>query len=212
VHDKSIIVITSKVVALSQGRKIISNNPQEKIKWIKKESDKYIKTKWCYLTLADGQWCANAGIDESNMDGQGFILWPKNPYQAAEELRSILSKRYRIKNLGILITDSRIFPLRAGVTGVALGYSGFSGLRNYVGKQDLFGRKLKMTKTNVADSLASASVLEMGEGAEAKPLALIIDAMVEFNAQTSPRELKIRPEDDLYRPLFERIRPRRKEK
>ncbi len=207
VPDQSIIAITSKIVALSQGR---LRRSADKIKVIKQESDQYIKTKWCYLTLKDGHWCANAGIDESNVQGGGLILWPENPFETAAKLRKKLLKRYKVRNLGILITDSRIFPLRAGVTGVALGFAGFGGLRNYIGKKDLFGRKLKMTQTNSADSLASAAVLVMGEGAEARPLALIQDAMVEFKAQTNPKELAIRAENDLYWPLFEQIRTRRK--
>src|SRR3989344_1192498 len=85
--DKSIIVITSKIVALSQGRLVKINNQRDKDKWIKQESQKFIKTKWCYLTLKDGHWCANAGIDESNVEGGGIILWPKNPYKIAQQLR-----------------------------------------------------------------------------------------------------------------------------
>ena len=205
ISDKSIIVITSKIVALAQGRRINSSKLADKIRWIKKESKKFIKTKWCYLALKDGHWCPNAGIDESNVESGGFILWPKHPYQVARQLRQGLLKHYRIKCLGILITDSRIFPLRSGVNGVALAYAGFKGLRNYIGKKDLFGRKLKMTQTNIADSLASAAVLVMGEGAESCPLALIKEVMVEVRASTDLKELRIAPKDDLYWPLFEAL-------
>lgn len=210
VSDKSIIVVTSKIVALAQGRKIDSSSTKDKVKWVKKESEQYIKTKWCYLTLKDGHWCANAGIDESNVEYGGFILWPANPYQVARKIRRQLLKYYKVKNLGILITDSRIFPLRAGVSGVALGYAGFRGLRNYVGKKDLFGRRLKMTQTNVADSLASAAVLSMGEGNESCPLAIVSDAVIEFQVNTDPKELRISLKDDLYRPLFQGISRRKK--
>lgn len=202
VPEKSVIAVTSKIVALAQGRIIRVKSKREKEAWIKKESRQYIKTKWCYLTLKNGHWCANAGIDESNVEGGGIILWPENPYQVARNLRQQLLKDYRIKNFGILITDSRIFPLRAGVSGVALAYAGFKGLRNYIGKKDLFGRRLKMTKTNVADSLASAAVVVMGEGSEACPLALMTGAMVEFKANVDSEELSIKPQDDLYQPLF----------
>ncbi|MDP2638841.1 MAG: coenzyme F420-0:L-glutamate ligase, partial [Candidatus Azambacteria bacterium] len=142
VKEKTVIVITSKIVALSQKRivpGIISEKQKED--WIRKESDNYIKTKWCYLALANGHWCANAGIDESNAENGGLILWPKNPYHVAEVLRKKLQTYYRVKNLGILITDSRIFPLRSGVSGVAIGYAGFKGLRNYIGQKDIFGRR-----------------------------------------------------------------------
>ena len=120
-------------------------------------------------------------------------------------LRKKLLKRYSIKKLGIVITDSRIFPLRQGVTGVAIGYAGFQGIRNYIGSNDLFGRRIKMTKTNVADSLATAAVLEMGEGDEQIPLAVITGvANIVFTEKVRRKELQMDPENDLYRPLFRR--------
>lgn len=208
IPDASVIVITSKIVALSQKRIVLSSN--EKDAWIKRESDHAIKTKWCYLTLKDGQWCPNAGIDESNAEHGGLILWPKDSFQVAQRLRRNLMKKYKVKRLGILITDSRIFPLRAGVTGVALGYSGFKGLRDYRGKPDIFGRALKMTQTNVADTLASAAVLVMGEGDEKRPLALITHAPVVFTDRVDRFELRMNPAEDLYRPLFNQLRKTKK--
>jgi F420-0:gamma-glutamyl ligase len=111
---------------------------------------------------------------------------------------------YRIAKLGILITDSRVAPLRAGVCGIALGYAGFSGVRDYRGTSDIFGRPLKITQTNVADSLATAATLEMGEGKEQQPLAVIEGAPVEFRENVNKDELRIDIEDDMYGPLFER--------
>lgn len=204
--EKSVIVITSKIVALSQGRLVRIEQKEDKEKVIKKESVKYIKTKWCYLTLKNGQWCANAGVDESNVDGGGLILLPTKIYETAHDLRLKLKKHYKVRNLGLLITDSRVLPLRLGVTGVALGYAGFKGLRNYVGKKDLFGRKLKMTQTNIADSLATAAVMEMGEGAESKPVAVIEAVDVQFMERVNKNELNINPLDDLYRPLFQNFK------
>lgn len=201
--DKSILVITSKIVALSQ-RRVAS--PLE-ISWeelIKKESQWAVSTKYCYLTLKEGVIAPNAGIDKSNAAGK-WILWPKDSYGEAEDLRQRLARHYKIKKLGVLITDSRVLPLRKGITGVALGYAGFKGLRNYIGKKDLFGRKLKMSQTNVADSLAAAAVLLMGEAAERTPLAIIEEVPVEFTPRQDKKELKINLADDLYRPLFERF-------
>jgi len=202
--EKSILVITSKIVALSQGRVV---DPRE-ISFddlIKKESEWAIPTKYCYLTLKEGMIAPNAGIDKSNAAGK-WILWPKDSYGVANDLRQRLRRHYKIKKLGVLITDSRVLPLRKGITGVALGYAGFKGLRNYVGKGDLFGRKLKMSRTNVADSLAVAAVLLMGEADEQTPLAMIEEAPAEFTAAKIKRNaLKINPAVDLYRPLFERF-------
>ena len=206
--NKSILVVTSKIVALSQGRMVEKiKSRKEKEEWIRKESDEFHETKWCYLCRKDGHWCANAGIDESNAEGGGLILWPEKVYEEAENLRKKLLKHYKIKKLGILFTDSRIFPLRSGVTGVALGYSGFKGLRNYIGEKDIFGKKLKMTKTNIADSLSSAAILVMGEGKEKFPLAVIENAPVEFtDKKINKKELQIKPENDIYRVLFENLK------
>ncbi|TAL19892.1 hypothetical protein EPN90_02205 [Patescibacteria group bacterium] len=209
--ERSIVVVTSKIVALAQGR-VVTNGPGEKTRWIKRESEQAFRTKWCYLTLKDGHWCPNAGIDESNADGK-LILWPRDPYRAARELRRFLRQHYRRQRVGVLITDSRTFPLRAGVTGVALGYAGFGGLRSYIGRPDLFGRPLKMTRTNVADTLASAAVLMMGEGSEQTPLALVTDAPVRFtDRRVDPTELRIAPDDDMYKKLFEGYKRKKRKK
>jgi F420-0:gamma-glutamyl ligase len=145
---------------------------------------------------------ASAGIDESNANGK-VILLPKNSFKSAGYIRKELKKHFKIKNLGILITDSRIFPLRAGIVGVALGYSGFKGVRDYRGKKDIFGRILKFSRTDVADSLATAAVLPMGEGDEKQPIALITDTSIEFDEKINKNELRINPEEDLYMPFFQ---------
>ena len=204
IPEDSILVITSKIVALAEGRTVECKNQSQKIKLIKQESDFTLKTKLTWLTIKDGMVMASAGIDESNADGK-MILLPKDSFKSAEFIRKELCKKFKIKNLGILITDSRIFPLRAGVVGVALGYAGFKGIRNYIGKKDIFGRVLKMSRTDVADSLATSAVLCMGEGKEQQPLALIIDAPVEFIEKINKKELFIDPKEDLYLPLFRSI-------
>jgi len=105
----------------------------------------------------------------------------------------------------VLITDSRVSPLRQGVFGMALGYSGFKGLRDYRGKPDIFGRTLKVTQVGVADSLATSAALVMGEGKEQQPLAVIEDASVEFCDKISKSELCVRPGKDIFRPLFTKL-------
>lgn len=201
--NKTILVITSKIVALAQKRVV----KEDTLSWddlIKKESQLVIPTQYCYLTIKEGLIMPNAGIDKSNAAGR-WILLPKDSFGVAVRLRRRLLKYYRINELGVLITDSRVLPLRKGVTGVALGYAGFQGLRNYIGKKDLFGRRLEMSQTNIADSLAAAAVLLMGEAAEQTPLAVIERAPVEFTNRLSKQELKIKIKDDIYYPLFKRL-------
>ncbi len=202
--ENSILIVTSKIVALAERRTANYIDEQAKERLIRAESELAIPTEYCWLTVKDGIVMASAGIDESNADGK-LILLPRDSYQTAQQLWKILRRKYRLKRLGVVITDSRVIPLRAGVMGVALGYAGFRGLRNYIGEPDIFGRKFKMTRTNIADSLAVAAVLLMGEGNEQQPLAVIENAPVEFCEQTQQNELRIEPQDDMYRPFFDQL-------
>jgi coenzyme F420-0:L-glutamate ligase len=202
--EKSVLVVTSKIVALAEGRTVEFKNKKQKIALIKKESSFAMETKYTWLTIKDGMVMAAAGIDESNAKGK-LILLPKDSFRSADEIRKKLKKIFKIKKLGILITDSRVFPLRAGIVGVVLGYAGFEGIRDYRGTKDMFGRVLKVSQTDVGDSLATAAVLCMGEGKEQQPLALISDAPIVFTEKINKKELLIDLKDDLYLPLFQSI-------
>ena len=204
-NDKSILVVTSKIVSLSEGNIREIENPRMREKLIKAESEFAMRTKYTWLTIKDGMVMSSAGIDESNANGK-IILLPRDSFKTAERVRRELMKRHRIKNLGVMITDSRLLPLRAGVVGIALGWSGFSGVRDYRGKPDAFGRILKLSRTDLADSLATAAVMLMGEGAEQQPLALITGAPVEFKNNIDRNELSIDIKEDVYQPLFEKIK------
>ncbi len=201
IPENSILVITSKIVSLSEGRTAEYKNQSQKVKLIKQESDFMLRTKYTWLTIKDGMVMSSAGIDESNARGK-LILLPQNSFKSADLVRKKLKKIFKIRKLGVLITDSRIFPLRAGIVGVSLGYAGFKGIRDYRGKSDIFGRTLKFSRTDIADGLATSAVLEMGEGKERQPLALITKARVEFTDKINKKELYIDPKEDLYLPLF----------
>jgi F420-0:gamma-glutamyl ligase len=205
IPEKSILVITSKVVALSEGRVEGDTTILSKEKLIKKESTFAIKTKYTWLTIKDGMVMASAGIDESNAQGK-LILLPKDSFKSADMIRTRLKKIFKLKNFGVLIVDSRIFPLRAGVVGGSLGYAGFRGIRDYIGKKDIFNRILKMSRTNIPDSLATSAVLCMGEGKEQQPIALITDAPIVYKEKVNKKELSIDIADDIFSPLFKNIK------
>lgn len=209
IPESSILVITSKIVALSEGRTVEINPKIDHAKFrekiIKSESNFMLRTKYTWLTIKDGMVMSSAGIDESNANGK-IVLLPKNSFKSANQIRKELCKKFKIKKLGVLITDSRLFPLRAGIVGVALGYAGFRGVRDYRGTPDIFGRILKLSRTDVADSLATAAVLEMGEGKEQQPLALVTGARIKFTEKIDKKELFIDPKEDLYLPLFKKIK------
>lgn len=202
--EKSVIVVTSKIVALAENRTAVAENIKTKEKLIRRESEFAIPTKYVWLTVKDSMIMASAGIDESNANGK-LILLPKDSFKIARFLREKLRKRYGIKHLGVLITDSRTIPLRAGVIGIALGYAGFRGVKDYRGTPDMFGRKFEFSRTNIADSLATAAVLVMGEGNEQQPLAMIEKTHIEFCDKIHRKELHIDIQDDMYRPLFSKL-------
>ncbi|OGI65463.1 hypothetical protein A3A95_02630 [Candidatus Nomurabacteria bacterium RIFCSPLOWO2_01_FULL_39_18] len=204
IPDKSILVVTSKIVALSEGRTVVHRNEKQKIALIKQESTLAIKTKNTWFTIKDGMVMAASGIDESNGNGK-LMLLPKDSFKSAEFLRKKLAQKFRLKNLGVLITDSGFLPFRMGAIGLALGYAGFKGVRNYIGRKDIFGRILRFSRTDVADSLATAAVLSTGEGDERTPLAIITGAPVVFTNKINKKELRIKASKDIYAPLFNKL-------
>lgn len=203
--ERSILVVTSKIVALAEGRLVKYIDEKNKAKIIRQESDSLIKTKYVYLTIKDGTVMANAGIDESNADGN-LILLPRDSFKTAAKIRKYFCAKHKLKNFGVIITDSRCLPLRAGVVGVATGYAGFKGLKKYRGERDIFKRPFIYERVDVVDSLATAAVLCMGEGDEKKPLALIKEAPVEYTERINKNELQIDIKEDMYGPLFRKIK------
>lgn len=199
-----ILVVTSKIVALAEGRVEKNINENSKMEIIKKESEFVFPTKYVCLTIKDGIVMANAGVDESNANGD-IILLPRNSFLAASKIRNHFKKKFNLKNLGVIVTDSRCLPLRSGITGVALGYAGFQGLKDYRKKLDIFGRPFHYSRVDVADSLATAAVYCMGEGDEKQPLAIIGNSGVTFCERTNKNELKIDIKEDIYGPLFKEI-------
>lgn len=211
-EERTVLAITSKLVAICQGL-FFRCDTTDKQALIESEADAFLppdsNRHGVTLTMKDGRLIPSAGIDESNADGH-FILWPADPQSVANVVRAYLRDRFSLRYVGVLITDSTTAPLRCGVTGVALVHSGFLALNDYIGRQDVFGRELRMTKVNVADALAAAAVLVMGEGNERTPLAVLADLpFVTFqDRDPSPAELaalRIQPEDDLYAPLLQAV-------
>ncbi len=208
IPEESVLVITSKIVALSEGRTAGKLSKKEKGELIKKESDYAVETKWVWLTVKDGMFMAGAGIDESNAK-KGLVLFPEDCFKSSEIILKEIKKIYKVKKLGILITDSRTIPLRLGVVGMSVGYAGFRPIKSYIGKKDIFGKKFEFSKVNLADCLASSAVLVMGEGKEQRPIAIISDVNdidLKFTSKKARKgELIISLEDDIYKPLFRKL-------
>lgn len=208
--EKSIVAISSKVVGICEGRMVKNDIVGKKELLAKQEAEYYLPLAYnqydFMLTINHNMLIASAGIDESNSNGY-LSLWPKDPQESANAIREYLTDKFQIQHLGVVLTDSKLTPLRWGVTGVALSHSGFKALNDYRGKPDIFGRPMQAAQANIADSLAIAAVAEMGEGAEQKPLAVITDAkFVDFQKRTPTQKeldaLKIELEEDVYASLL----------
>jgi dihydrofolate synthase / folylpolyglutamate synthase len=208
--ENSIVAVASKIVGICEGRvvKIISAEKEEEQKneLAKQEAEYYLPREFnqygFMLTINHNMMVASAGIDESNSNGY-FSLWPKDPQKSVNAIRDYLIKKFKLRHLGIILTDSKLSPLRFGVTGYALSHSGFRALNNYVGEPDIYGRPLHATKLNLPDSFAAAAVGVMGEGNEQTPLAVITDVpFVKFQKRNPTKEeledIKIKLEDDVY--------------
>jgi coenzyme F420-0:L-glutamate ligase len=149
------------------------------------------------LTLNDSVFTVNAGIDNKNAPKGYAILWPKNPQRQAERIRKALMRRTS-KPVGVVIVDSTVAPLRWGTRGLAIGVAGFEPLKDYRRTRDLFRKEITITLHSVADDLASAAHLVMGESVERTPVAIIRDAPVTFAEKIDAESMKIAFKDCVY--------------
>lgn len=209
--ERSIIVITSKVLSIIEDKiKPLTENIDELINqeadFISTRPNKYGK----FITIKYNALISAAGIDQSNGDGS-YVLLPSNPQRTARQIYFYLSKKFKTKKFGIIISDSRSMPLRVGATGVAIGFWGFAPLNSYIGKKDIFGRFLKYEQANIVDALAAIAVLAMGEGNEQTPIVIIEDLeQVNFSAmrpnQKDLKEFFISLEDDIFHLFYKHIK------
>lgn len=208
--DGDVVVVTSKIVSICEGAIVKNDGSVDKAELIRQEAQYYIEDEklsrlGLTLTIKQNLLIANAGVDESNGNGN-FVLWPKNLQKTTNSIWEHLRKKHNIRELGVIITDSRLSPLRWGTLGVGLSWCGFAALKDYIGTPDIFGRICKLTKSSILDGLSVAAVLLMGEGNEKTPLAVVSQVpFVRFlDRPPSTQELKemqISKEDDIYSPL-----------
>ena len=213
-REKSVVALASKVVGICEGRVVKKTSEEQKEELAKQEADYYLPREFnqygFMLTINRNMMVASGGVDESNGSGY-YVLWPKNPQKSANEIREHLVKKFNLSEIGVIITDSKLTPLRRGVTGYAVAHSGFNALKNYIGTPDIFGRLLQAEQTNVADSLTTAAVFEMGEGNEQQPLVIIEDLIsVEFQKRNPTKvelkNLKIALGDDVFSSLLTTVK------
>ncbi|MCX8153006.1 MAG: coenzyme F420-0:L-glutamate ligase [Candidatus Bathyarchaeota archaeon] len=149
--------------------------------------------------IRNGMVCANAGVDRSNVGGERNVaLLPKNPDTSAQKIRQEV-KRLTGCDIAVIISDTHGRPFRMGEVNVAIGVAGIRPLRDRRGEKDLFGYVLKVKRTAVADELASAAELVMGQADEGIPAAIIRGYKYQRAEDATITEL-VRPrEKDLFR-------------
>jgi dihydrofolate synthase / folylpolyglutamate synthase len=215
-QEKTVVIITSKIISICKGNVIKNDGNVDKEKLIKETADEYFEDEnlkfWGIVipTITQDVLIANAGIDESNANGY-YILWPKNLDQITNDIWNYLRKKYNVKNLGVIITDSHVVPMRYGTLGIGISWCGFEATEDYRGKPDIFGKPLEITQKNIFDALATSAVVVMGEGEEQTPIATITDVpFVTFQDHPTTQEerdnLKIEKEKDIYGKLLTSVK------
>jgi len=143
--------------------------------------------------------CANAGVDKSNVQGErNVVLLPKDPNASAQQIRQEI-KALTGCTSAIIISDTHGRPLRMGEINVAIGVAGIKPIRDRRGEKDLFGYTLRIKQTAVADELASAAELVIGQANEGIPAAIIRGYKYQTSENTSAKELTRPKEADLFR-------------
>ena len=219
--DGDILVLAETVVATCQNRIIdlkditkISNESKqiaEKysmdprfVEIIMQESETLVGgIPTMILTEKNHVLIANGGIDKSNAGKEDiYSLWPDKPFETAEDLVKQFKNKFHFKNFGIIISDSRVQPVRRGVIGVAIGVAGFEPIIDCRGKCDLYGHKMEYTTRAIADQLSDAAHIVMGECDEQTPFILIRNAPVIYTDNPVDKMAMIMPKDE---DLFNRI-------
>jgi coenzyme F420-0:L-glutamate ligase len=216
VRDGDVLVISSKFVAVSEGRvvKLGSVRAGQRAKQLAarlrmderlcelvlRESDEIVGGIPGFLLASrDGLLTPNAGIDKSNVKHGSVVLYPRRPELSAWRIRGAL-KFSRGVSVGVVICDSRLSPTRRGTIGVAVASSGIEAVLDMRGWKDLFGNVLKVTSQSIADDLSSAAEILMGESDEATPIVLVrgLSRRLLRNTEYGGRRFSISMDEDVY--------------
>ncbi len=214
IEDGDIIVVSQKVVSKQEGRVVNLDTviPSELsvgiasaydkdpklVEVILSESKRILRMEHGVIIVKTNHdfICANAGIDQSNVDGNYVTLLPKDPDNSAKILKEEIIKKTG-KNVAVIISDTFGRPFRLGQTDNAIGISGIESILSYEGKPDTFGKILHVTAIAIVDELCSAAELVMKK-TEKSPMAIVKN--YKFNPASDKISSLIRPEsDDLFK-------------
>ena len=188
--DNDILVLSQKAISKAEGNIIDLNQiiPSPKalqiarevgkdpriVHLVLRESKRVVRKAYGVLVMEHkrGWICADAGVDFSNVSGDCVTLLPEDPDRTASTICARLSEHFKV-DIAVLICDSQGRPFRNGSVGAALGCAGMPVLVSLIGHEDLFHYKLQHTQIAIADQIASAANLVMGESAESVPAAIV---------------------------------------
>ena len=218
VDDGDVIAIAQKIISKSENRYLdiselepsedainlatkIDKDPKF-IQAILNESQKVVRYRMGVLIVEHklGFIHANAGIDRSNIEQRKDIvlLLPENPDESAKMISESISLHFQ-KNISVIITDTMGRPFRNGIVGFTIGSHNIECLLDERGKKDLYDNELKVTQIGIADELAAASSLLMGQAAQKKPVVLIKGYKFKQNNLSDSQSLIRSEEEDLFR-------------
>jgi coenzyme F420-0:L-glutamate ligase/coenzyme F420-1:gamma-L-glutamate ligase len=220
-EENDILVIAQKIVSKAEGRAVnlaevrpsqraielaeATEKDSRLVELILQESNEITRTRLGTIIVEHklGFVCANAGIDHSNVAGAGnsteewVLLLPAEPDRSARTIRQQIASQTG-RRIGVLIIDSHGRAWRNGTVGIAIGIAGLPGLQDLRGDQDLFGFTLRITQVGVADELAAAASLVMGQASEGTPVVHVRGFPYPLR-EGSLQELLRPKEQDLFR-------------
>ena len=218
-NDGDILVIAQKIISKSEGRYAFLNeiSPSQEAKDLANKTDKdprlvqlilneskeVIRYRKGVIVVENnlGLIHANAGIDRSNLESDNenprVLLLPVDPDKSATEIQMEVLKQTEIK-IGVIINDSSGRAWRNGIVGIAIGSSGAEVLSDLRGESDLFGNTLEVTEVGIADEIASAASLLMGQGKEGLPV-ILVKGMKKSSDMNNAKALIRKASEDLFR-------------
>lgn len=216
--QKDIIVVSSKPIYIAYGRiiKLSQIYPNIESREISKKyniNPRYAKiiieeadvilggTDNFLLTIKDNILIPNAGIDQKNVETNSVVIPTRKIFDFTKTLYKSIRDSFNVK-VGIIIMDSFITPLRLGTRAVAIATYGFMPIKKYVNKRDLYGKKIKFTFQGLADEIASAAHLVIGEGDERIPLAIVRGLNIKLIEKDTTYLTKIELKKDIFRELL----------
>ena len=217
IQEKDVVVITHVAVSKAEGNVVNLDevSPSERAKEIARETDKdpalveailretkeivRMRRNSLITETKNGIVCANAGVDRSNIEGErNIVLLPKDPNASAQKIRQKIES-ITGRDVAVIVSDTHGRPFRMGEINVAIGVAGIKPIRDRRGEKDLFGYVLRIKRTAVADELASAAELVIGQANEGIPVAIIRGYKYQAAEKASATELTRPKEKDLFR-------------